>query len=69
MSELSIRPLRATDYERAAEGLGARGFVIRAPDQIEPVLNAAREAARAGSPVLVNALLGSSDFRKGSISM
>lgn len=62
-------PLRATDYERAAEGLGARGFVIRTADQIEPVLSAAREASRAGSPVLVNALLGSSDFRKGSISM
>ncbi|MFA5938019.1 MAG: thiamine pyrophosphate-binding protein [Sinimarinibacterium sp.] len=62
-------PLRRSDYERAAEGLGARGFVIRDPGQTEAVLRAARQAAQAGEPVLVNALLGTSDFRKGSISM
>ncbi|MEQ1439013.1 thiamine pyrophosphate-binding protein [Fontimonas sp. SYSU GA230001] len=62
-------PLRPTDYDRAAEGLGARGFVIRNSGETDAVLTAARQAARAGQPVLVNALLGASDFRKGSISM
>jgi acetolactate synthase-1/2/3 large subunit len=32
-------------------------------------LQQARQAAAAGRPALVNAILGRSDFRKGSISM
>jgi acetolactate synthase-like protein len=62
-------PLRASDYHLAAAGLGAHGLAIRAADEILPTLQAARSAARAGQPVLVNAILGKTDFRKGSISM
>ena len=62
-------PLRASDYHLAAAGLGAAGFAIRADGDIAPMLAAAREAARRGAPVLVNALIGATDFRKGSISM
>jgi len=62
-------PLRASDYHLAAAGLGAEGLVMRGAADIAPVLEAARHAARAGKPVLVNALLGRTDFRKGSISM
>ncbi len=61
--------LLPTDYERAAEGLGARGFALRAGDDPAAVLAAARAAAAAGSPVLVNAHLGRSEFRQGSLSM
>ena len=62
-------PLRASDYHLAAAGLGAHGFAIRAVDEIAPTLAAARRAAQDGQPVLVNAILGKTDFRKGSISM
>ena len=62
-------PLRPSDYHLAAAGLGARGLVIRSADQIAAVLGDARRQAQAGHPVLVNALLGGTDFRKGSISM
>jgi acetolactate synthase-1/2/3 large subunit len=62
-------PLRASDYHLAAAGLGAKGFAIRAPAETVPTLQAARAAAAAGAPVLVNAILGKTDFRKGSISM
>ncbi|TJY61003.1 thiamine pyrophosphate-binding protein [Sinimarinibacterium sp. CAU 1509] len=62
-------PLRPSDYHAAAEGLGAKGLVIRNDGESAAVLRSARELARAGQPVLVNALLGGSDFRKGSISM
>lgn len=62
-------PLRASDYHLAAAGLGAQGLVIRTTDEIAPTLNAARRAAGNGQSVLVNALLGKTDFRKGSISM
>lgn len=62
-------PLRASDYHAAAEGLGAKGLVIGNDGEADAVLQSARELARGGQPVLVNALLGGSDFRKGSISM
>lgn len=61
--------LRQTDYHLAAEGLGAKGFLLTAPDQIDNVLQQAKAAAAAGQPVLVNALLNRSSFREGSLSM
>lgn len=61
--------LNYTDYERAVEGLGAKGFRADDPELIGETLDAARRAAQEGSPVLVNAILGKTDFRKGSLSM
>ena len=61
--------LAPVDYERAAEGLGARGLRLDAPQRIAPVLVEARDLARSGLPVYVNARIGRTDFRKGSISM
>ena len=58
-----------TDYHIAAEGLGGRGFLLKAPDQIDSVLQQAKQAAAEGQPVLINALLDSSSFRNGSVSM
>lgn len=61
--------LRPTEYETVAQGLGARGFSVRNIGDIAPALAAAREAARAGVPALVNVHLAPSEFRQGSISM
>jgi acetolactate synthase-like protein len=61
--------LRRTDYHRVAEGYGAKGFLIRAPEEIGPTLRAARAAASQGMPVLINVWIGKTDFREGSISM
>jgi len=61
--------LRRTDYHLVAEGYGGKGFVLDKEADIERVLGEARQAARAGHPVLINALIGKTDFRKGSISM
>ncbi|MGD8366254.1 MAG: thiamine pyrophosphate-binding protein [Desulfobacterales bacterium] len=61
--------LRRTDYHRAAESLGARGLLLDRPDRIEKVLAEAKEAARPGRPVLINAKIGRSTFREGSISI
>lgn len=52
-----------------AEGYGGRGLLLDRPEDIPQVLAEAREIARGGTPVLVNALIGKTDFRKGSISM
>ncbi|MFK7927814.1 MAG: thiamine pyrophosphate-binding protein [Myxococcota bacterium] len=60
--------LRRTDYQTVAEGYGGRGFLLKDRADVGSVLDQARAAAAEG-PVLVNAWLGASDFREGSLSM
>jgi acetolactate synthase-like protein len=61
--------LARTDYHIAAEGLGGRGLLLRDESSIEATLQEAKRIASSGCPVLVNAWIGKSAFRKGSISM
>jgi acetolactate synthase-1/2/3 large subunit len=61
--------LRPSDYHRAAEGLGAAGLQVAEAAELEPALQSARALLREGRPVYLNALIGKTDFRKGSISM
>ncbi|WP_241566821.1 thiamine pyrophosphate-binding protein [Hahella sp. KA22] len=61
--------LRRTDYHKVAEGYGGVGFLLDKPADIAPVLQEAKVLARQGRPVLINAILDHSDFRKGSISV
>lgn len=61
--------LGSTDYHKAAEGLGAVGLDVREKDAIAATLLQALEIARKGRPVYLNVRLGTTDFRKGSISM
>jgi acetolactate synthase-1/2/3 large subunit len=57
------------DYHRVAEGFGAEGLVARTTAEVPEVLARAKELARCGRPVLVNAWLDRTDFREGSLSM
>jgi acetolactate synthase-1/2/3 large subunit len=61
--------LRHTDYHDAARGLGGEGLLVTRTADVRAALEEAREHARRGRPVLVNALLDPSDFRRGAISM
>jgi acetolactate synthase-1/2/3 large subunit len=61
--------LRRSDYHRAAEGLGGKGLVLAKSSDAPSVLRSALDESRRGSPVVVNAHLARTDFRKGSISM
>jgi acetolactate synthase-1/2/3 large subunit len=61
--------LARTDYHKVAEGYGGQGLKIERPEEIRPVLDEALRLVRSGVPVLVNALLGKTEFRKGSISL
>jgi acetolactate synthase-1/2/3 large subunit len=61
--------LARTDYHKVAEGYGGRGLLLERGEDAGPVLHEALRIARAGSPVLVNAHLDKTEFRKGSISM
>lgn len=56
-------------YDRVVEGFGARGLLLDDPARVDETLAEARRIASTGVPVLVNALIGDTDFRKGSISL
>jgi thiamine pyrophosphate-dependent acetolactate synthase large subunit-like protein len=61
--------LARTDYHKVAEGYGGRGLLLERREDVPSVLQEALRLARAGSPVLINAHLDKTEFRKGSISM
>jgi acetolactate synthase-1/2/3 large subunit len=61
--------LSASDYDRVAAGFGAAGARVEAESGLEEALAGALRAARGGQPALVNAILGRTGFRKGSISI
>ena len=61
--------LAYTAYHRVAEGYGGVGFCVQAEEDLAATLRQAQAIAQGGKPVLVNVLLGKSDFRKGSISV
>jgi len=61
--------LRPTDYQDVIEGFGAKGFRVSEESNLREVLEQARQAALDGHPVLVNAMIGKTEFRKGSISI
>ena len=61
--------LARTDYHKVAEGYGGCGLLLEKGEDVPAVLQEALRLARAGSPVLINAHLDKTEFRKGSISM
>ena len=61
--------LAPTDYHVIAQGCGGHGIYIDTPSQVDAALSEATERSRQGTPVLINARIGETDFRKGSISM
>lgn len=69
LGDLVGTELAPTAYHLAAEGLGAAGLLLDDPELTEETLAQARDLARAGRPVLINARLGKTEFRKGSISV
>ena len=58
-----------TDYHIVAQGLGGAGACIRSHEQITDVLRTAKTSAAHGIPYCINAIIGKSEFRKGSLSM
>lgn len=61
--------LRRTDYHHVVEGFGGTGFLLDEKGDIAETFDHARQAAASGLPVLVNAQIGRTAFRKGSISL
>ena len=61
--------LTYNNYHDVVKGLGAEGLIMNKSSGIKEKLLLAKKFAREGSPVLINAIIGKTDFRKGSISM
>lgn len=59
------------DYHKAAIGLGAQGLILSRDneDQVVKVLREGQQLCREGHAVVVNILIGRTDFRDGSISV
>ena len=57
------------EYADVRPNLEPARQLLQRLDQVDAGLQAAREAARRGKPVLVNAWLDKTDFREGSLSM
>ncbi|MHA2249669.1 MAG: thiamine pyrophosphate-binding protein [Candidatus Kariarchaeaceae archaeon] len=61
--------LSYTDYHKVVEGFGAVGIQVKHIDDVPDALKKAKALAKSGKPVLINALIGKTEFRKGSLSM
>ena len=61
--------LARTRYDKVAEGFGGKGFNVKRIEDLPAVLVKAKKLAAQGVPVLINCHIGSTDFRKGSISV
>ena len=61
--------LGRTAFHETAESLGTCGLLLDDASKLEATLRGAREIARGGRPVLVNAMIGVGEFRRGSLSM
>jgi len=62
--------LAHSDYDKVAEGFGGVGFRISSgsSQDIDEIFEKAKEVQK-DKPVLINALIGKTDFREGSISV
>ncbi len=61
--------LRHSDYHLIGEAFGAIGERVEDLDQFRQAVQRARQHMEKGTPCIINAIIGKSDFRKGSISM
>ncbi|MEC7984637.1 MAG: thiamine pyrophosphate-binding protein [Myxococcota bacterium] len=61
--------LNQMDYHLVAKACGGEGFLLDDVSKTDEILTKAIEVSRKGIPVLINVLIGKTDFRKGSISM
>lgn len=61
--------LNKCDYHIAAQGYGAKGLLLDDSSKVESTIAEAKALAKAGTPVVINVMIQSTDFRKGSMSM
>lgn len=59
------------DYHVVVEGLGGKGLLLtrKNEDQMDDIIRTAQSKCKSGQPILLNALIGKTTFREGSIAM
>lgn len=61
--------LNRSAYHRVAEGYGAKGLLLERQEDAPKIFAKAKKLAKEGHPVVINAMITDTEFRKGSISM
>jgi thiamine pyrophosphate-dependent acetolactate synthase large subunit-like protein len=61
--------LKHSDYEMIGKCFGADGRKVVTQEQFREAVSEAKNKSRSGIPYIINAVIGKTDFRKGSISM
>ena len=61
--------LALSDYQNIGKAFGAEGVRVENLDQFNAAVVEAKTLSRKGTPYIINAIIGKTDFRKGSISM
>jgi len=61
--------LAYSDYQNIGKAFGAEGAKVDTMEAFNTALSEAQNASRNGKPYIINAIIGKTDFRKGSISM
>jgi thiamine pyrophosphate-dependent acetolactate synthase large subunit-like protein len=61
--------LPRSDYQEVARAFGADGCRIESLKDLDDTMLYAKKSMNRGVPYVINAIIGSTDFRKGSISM
>lgn len=60
-----------SDYHVVADGYGGKGYLVKREDEnrLSDIVQQAQKEAREGKAVLLNVLIGKTNFREGSISV
>ncbi|MBN3300460.1 ILVBL protein, partial [Amia calva] len=63
--------LAFTDYHVVADGYGGKGYLIGREDEgrLDDIIKKAQQESRQGQAILLNVLIGKTNFRDGSISV
>lgn len=61
--------LAYSDYQMIGQAFGAEGVRVETIEAFNAAVIEAQRVSRSGKPYIINAIIGKTDFRKGSISM
>ena len=61
--------LALSDYQDIGKAFGAEGVRVESLDAFKAAVVEAKKLSREGKPYIINAIIGKTDFRKGSVSM
>ncbi len=61
--------LALSDYQDVGRAFGAEGVRVETLEAFRAAVVEAKNSVRQGKPYIINAIIGKTEFRKGSVSM